>query len=79
MSQTAFPMVADPFLTLSMRALARKKRMMSKMKARRARAPAVPDMHVAQHVRLISRTWERRPKRAAMPAPQRAMTWMKRA
>ena len=68
----AFPIDAWP--TVLMRALAVKKRTMSKTKAARVTTAAKPEIQVLQYAMDISRTWARRPKTADMAASARPMT-----
>lgn len=57
------------------RAFARKKKAMSKMKASMAMAAAKPLTQELQQVMAISRTWARRPKTEEMAARTRATAW----
>jgi hypothetical protein len=78
-SQMAFPMVALPPWTELMRDFAKKKKTMSKTKARRATDAPTPEMQVERQDMENSRTWARRPKMAEMPARIKATRCRTRA
>jgi hypothetical protein len=78
-SQMAFPMVALPPWTELRRDFTKKKRTMSKTKARRATNAPVPEMQVERQDMENSRTWARRPKTAEAAARTKATICRTRA
>lgn len=67
-SQSPFPIVADPPSTLFTRARTAKNNTKSNINAIRHTAAAIPEIHEEKHDMVISRTCARRPNTAETPA-----------